>query len=98
MSTHQRSHSVFTVFAISPNLSLAECGGAADLRCRVERQLTEGRIEGKERRAMCVASCAFVLAGFEPLKAQTKGGNSDAVTAITQLENDNVKTSLGNPR
>jgi len=30
--------------------------------------------------------------------AQTKGGSSDTVAKITQLENESIKASLGNPR
>ena len=48
--------------------------------------------------AVAVAISVFFLGAFAPLNAQTKGSSSDAVTAITQLENDSVKASLGNPR
>lgn len=48
--------------------------------------------------AIAVVMCVFVVGASAPLEAQTKAGNSDAVAAITQLENENVKASLGNPR
>lgn len=52
----------------------------------------------KMRNAITVAIPVFFLSAFASVNAQTKGGASDAVRAITQLENENVKASLGNPR
>lgn len=51
----------------------------------------------KRRDAIVLATSVLFLGALAPLNAQTRGGNSDAVAAITQLENENVKASLGNP-
>ena len=48
--------------------------------------------------AIAVAVSVSLLGAFTPLNAQTRKGNSGAVAAITQLENENAKASLGNPR
>lgn len=45
--------------------------------------------------AVAVAISVFFLGPFAPQNAETKGSSSDAVTAITQLENESVKASLG---
>ena len=47
---------------------------------------------------IAVGMAVLLIGAGAPLNAQTKGGSSDAVAAITQLENENVKASLGNPR
>ena len=48
--------------------------------------------------AIVVALSVFFVGAFALMNAQTEGGSSDAVTAITQLENERVKAFLGNPR
>lgn len=50
-----------------------------------------------KRIAIAVATTAFCLGIFPPLNAQTKMSSSDAVAAITRLENEFVKANLGNP-
>jgi hypothetical protein len=52
----------------------------------------------KRMDAIAVALSVFFVGAFALVNAQTKGGSSNAVTAITQLENASVKAFLGNPR
>jgi ketosteroid isomerase-like protein len=48
--------------------------------------------------SIAVALSVFFIGAFALVNAQTKGSPSEAVTAITQLENKMVKAFLGNPR
>ena len=52
----------------------------------------------KRINAIAVAISVFFPGVFPSLNGQTKGTASDAVAAITRLENEGVKASLGNPR
>jgi ketosteroid isomerase-like protein len=52
----------------------------------------------KMRNAIAVAIPVLFLGAFAMVSAQTNAGASDAVKAITQLENENVKASLANSR
>lgn len=52
----------------------------------------------KSRHSMAVGISVFLISACTSVIAQTKGGNSDTVATITQLENESIKAYLGNPR
>jgi hypothetical protein len=54
------------------------------------------KVNGKHSIAAAIA--VMLIGAFASVAADTKGGSSDTVAAITQLENDSIKAFLGKPR
>ena len=52
----------------------------------------------KSKHSIVVGISVFLISACIPAIAQPKGGNSETVAAITQLENESIEASLGNPR